>query len=77
MKERYIYTERIHHLTCSVCKNTINTNDCSHEITKYAAAIVFESAGWNYIKAKGWLCPDCLENNNSVEPTASSNRLKP
>ena len=64
MKERYIYTEKIHHLTCAACKDNINTNDCSHEITKFAAAVSFELGGWEYIKGKGWLCPDCLKITN-------------
>ena len=60
MKEKYIYTEKIHHLSCIKCKKNTNTNDCSHEISKIQAAKLFELAGWIFIKRKGWFCPLCF-----------------
>lgn len=55
-----IYTEKIHHLTCNRCKESINTNDCSHEISKAEAAYNFELVGWRYKYLRGWWCPTCL-----------------
>jgi len=61
VKLRKIYTEHIHHITCIICTEANNTNDCSHELTKQGAAEVFESDDWKYVKGKGWHCQDCAE----------------
>ena len=54
-----IYTEKIHHLRCVKCKDSINTNDTSHEMNKIEAAIWFEEQGWKYILCIGWCCEEC------------------
>ncbi len=55
----HIYTEKIHHLDCKVCGETINTNDGSHEMSKFEAAKSFIDNGWEYIFGLGWLCENC------------------
>jgi hypothetical protein len=58
-KLRHIYTEKIHHLDCSKCGDSINTNDGSHEISKKQAAKDFVENGWTYYRFIGWLCEKC------------------
>ena len=54
-----IYTEKIHHVDCVWCDAQKNTNDDSHQLTKYQAAQSFLGCGWIYKFKVGWLCPEC------------------
>lgn len=58
-ERKAIYTEKIHHITCQKCRKEDNTMDDSHEMDKVEAVIHFQSEGWKYIKAIGWLCSEC------------------
>lgn len=57
---KYIYTEKIHHITCKGCEEQFNTTD-GREDTKLRAAIVFIEQGWKYIYGKGWFCYECTK----------------
>ncbi len=58
-----IRVEKIHHLECKRCGASIDTNDCSHRLSREQAAWEFEKEGWRYKYMIGWRCPDCVIKN--------------